>query len=95
MASVTATAGERGRFGSAGRGDIGFGEAADDGEGSAGVEYDCGWYESGNWMAGGRLLRHCSSWWRSSVLTAGRGMAPESAGIWLKSSIHELGVYLQ
>lgn len=38
MASVTATAGERGRFGSAGPGEMGFGEAAEEGEGSAGVE---------------------------------------------------------
>lgn len=86
MASVTATAGDRGRFES---GSLGLGEeriAGDaveaDGEGwmdgSAGV----GWDEEGallNWIANGRFMRHCSSWWCSSVLIAGRGKVPESA----------------
>jgi hypothetical protein len=33
-----------------------------------------------NWIAPGRLVRHCSNWWLSSVFTAGSGKDPESAG---------------
>lgn len=62
IASETAVAGDRGRLGSRGRGEMGV-----DGDvmgvvvvgllGFAGVVAWVSW----NWMAGGRLRRHCSS----------------------------------
>lgn len=88
-----------------GRGEIGCGEGwVEDGEGcrdgwSLGVEYVWGWervscagWESVNWIAAGRLVRHCSSWWCSSALTAGRGMVPESAVVLLDGVVRILVV---
>lgn len=59
MASVTAVAGESGRGGSERNGESGA-----DADGvvvvaSAGLVGG----RSGNWSGGGRLMRHCSSWW--------------------------------
>lgn len=89
MASATAEAGERGRCGSMGNGDMGDAEAERDTDTDA--EAEAGTDEAiellgivfvsavENWRGGGRLMRHCSSWWCSSVLMAGRGKVPESA----------------
>lgn len=43
-------------------------------------EVDLPFKQSVNWIAEGRFMRHCSSWWWSSALTAGKGKVPESAG---------------
>ena len=65
---MIATAGERGRLGSAGLGDeIGCGEAGVEGDAwcivwSPGVEYEGCRARSVNLMAWGRLSRHWSSW---------------------------------
>lgn len=74
--SATATAGEGAVAGSMA-----------DGEGSRGVGRVRGLTGEGlvslsgleNWIGAGRLRRHCSIWWCSSALTAGRGTASDSA----------------
>ena len=78
MASVTAIAGEGGGFVWVSS-DVDVDVAGCAGDVGAGLGVERASLE--NFRAGGRLMRHCSSWWRSSALTAGRGKVPESARV--------------